>query len=87
MNNSFKMTKILRIAKEEMPKNSKISREVLAKFGETIYNFEEVRAIRMEVLFKDNRSITFNRSKMSDTFEVRKEKEEEEEDEEDDEEE
>jgi hypothetical protein len=70
-----KMTKLIKIPKKPSKDMPRITREMLAKIGETIYNSEEVKGIRLQVVFKDNSAITFKRSEVADTFEIMDEEE------------
>lgn len=54
------MTKILKLNKQdkELPK---INRELVSKLGNFIYEFEEVKSIEIDIGFKDNTDLSFNR--------------------------
>jgi hypothetical protein len=67
--NKVKMTKIFRVDKKEGMKKSKISREAIVSLGEALYRAEDVKGVKMQVVFKDNSFIAFKRSEMADTFE------------------
>lgn len=69
------MTKILKLNKDRKIDKPKISREVLVNLGETLYHAEDVKGVRMQVVFKDNSFIAFKRSEMADTFELMEEEE------------
>ena len=56
--------KIVKIDKE----TSKVSRKVLANFGEALYHCEDVESVLMRVKFKDGTSISFRRDEDDDDF-------------------
>jgi hypothetical protein len=65
------MTKIIKIeGSKENKEKQKLSREIIARIGETMYSSEDVKGVRMQVVFKDNSSISFRRSEVADTFEL-----------------
>ena len=47
---------------------SKINRELITKFGESIYSCNEVESILISVKFKDGSNISFKRAEMEDQF-------------------
>ena len=47
---------------------SKVSRELITKFGESIYQNDEIRAISVKVEFKDGSAISFSRDEDEDDF-------------------
>ena len=65
------MTKILKFEKPKSKdeRTIKISREMITQFGEYIYSSEEVKEVRMGVVFKDNSAISFKRTEEDDTME------------------
>lgn len=69
------MTKILKVKQESNKDSPKLSREVIARIGETLYGSEDVKGVRLQVVFKDNSSISFKRSEVADTFEIMEEDE------------
>jgi hypothetical protein len=67
----IQMTKIIKLGGEKPnTERQKLTREMIAKLGETMYSSEDVKGVRMQVVFKDNSSIAFKRSEMADTFEL-----------------
>ena len=60
---------------------SKLSRDIIANFGNSVYNFNEVRSVYITVRFKDGSTIGFDRSELSDSRENSIEKEEDEDEE------
>jgi len=57
--------KIAKISKED----TKVSRKLIAKFGESIYHCNEVESVFIKVNFKDGSSIGFKRDEGEDDFE------------------
>lgn len=57
---------------------STVSRELIKKFGEGVYNCEEVDSILISVKFKDGNSVSFRRAEMEDRFKKAIEEEDEE---------
>jgi len=48
---------------------TKVKREVISKFGESIYHCEEVKSVVVRVEFKDGSSIGFERDEDDDEVE------------------
>jgi hypothetical protein len=59
--------------------DSKIDRNLITKFGEKIYSFDEVDAISIKVSFKDGSAISYQRAEVDDKIERIIEKDEKEE--------
>ena len=57
--------KTLKIDKED----SKVNRQLITKFGQTIYEQDEVRAVSIRVNFKDGSSIAYKRAEDQDLME------------------
>ena len=57
--------KTLKIDKED----SKVNRQLITKFGQTIYEQDEVRAVSIKVSFKDGSSIAYKRAEDQDLME------------------
>jgi len=57
--------KIIRVEKKE----SKISREIISRFGNSVYHNPEVKAVFIKVNFKNGSSIGFRKDEEEDGFE------------------
>jgi hypothetical protein len=48
--------------------DSKVTRKLISKFGESIYHYPEVKSVFIRVNFKDGSTIGFKRDEEEDTF-------------------
>jgi hypothetical protein len=58
----------MKIYKLDKAKNSKVTRKLIANFGETIYDCPEIRSVFIRVSFKDGSNIGFRRDEDEDDF-------------------
>lgn len=64
--------KIIKIEKGD----SKVTRKLITKFGESVYHDDNIRGVMIKVFFKDGSSIGFRRDEDEDTLEEIFEKDE-----------
>jgi hypothetical protein len=48
--------------------DSKVTRKLISKFGESIYHYPEVKSVFIKVNFKDGSTLGFKRDEEEDTF-------------------
>ncbi|MDP2925099.1 MAG: hypothetical protein Q8N99_01880 [Nanoarchaeota archaeon] len=58
----------MKIFKVEKTRKSKVTRKIIANFGEAIYQCPEIRSVQLKVYFKDGSSLGFNRDEDEDDF-------------------
>mgnify|MGYP000327270957 CR=1 FL=1 len=74
----------MKVVKFQKGEDSKVTRKIISKFGESIYHYPEVKSVFIKVCFKDGSNIGFRRDEEEDTFnEIMKEEYQEYQDEED----
>jgi hypothetical protein len=48
--------------------DSKVSRKIISKFGESVYHYPDVKSVFIKINFKDGSNIGFKRDEEEDTF-------------------
>ena len=58
----------MKILKVDKAKNSKVTRKLVANFGEAVYQCPEIKSVFIRVSFKDGSNIGFRRDEDEDDF-------------------